>query len=343
MQEKIFIIVGSIIGAIVLASPIILIYIIGTIIGKIKMKRKRKTIRTKYKVREDVPIYRDIPCNKDIFKAYWFARNYHIIKREENLLGAVIMKWLSNGNIIIKKINKEGLFKERKENIIVFEKRPKNNPLEIKLYDYMVKASVDNELESDEFEEWCEKNFNKIFNWFENVLNFENQKFKDEKKIKIIKKGIFFKHKELYIDNSLMKEAEKLAGLKKFLQEFTKIKEREPIEVKLWNDYLIYAQLFGVADEVAKQLKKLYPEVIENTEILKYDYKDIELICDISYDIIKMSEYLFSNKEVDTIMEKTNETIDNINILTSPIRKGYSSKGGGSGSYGSGKGGGGFR
>lgn len=55
--------------------------------------------------------------------------------------------------------------------------------MEIKLYDYMVKASVDNELESDKFEEWCKKNFNKIFNWFENVLNFENQKFKDEKKI----------------------------------------------------------------------------------------------------------------------------------------------------------------
>ena len=46
-----------------------------------------------------------------------------------------------------------------------------------------------------------------------------------------------------------------------------------------------------------------YFQLEENKRsILKYDYKDIELICDISYDIIKMSEYLFSNKEVDTIM-----------------------------------------
>ena len=30
-------------------------------------------------------------------------------------------------------------------------------------------------------------------------------------------------------------------------------------EVKLWKDYLVYAQLFGIADKVAKQFQKLYP------------------------------------------------------------------------------------
>ena len=33
--------------------------------------------------------------------------------------------------------------------------------------------------------------------------------------------------------------------LKKFLNEFSRIKERQVIEVKLWKEYLIFAQIFG--------------------------------------------------------------------------------------------------
>ena len=39
--------------------------------------------------------------------------------------------------------------------------------------------------------------------------------------------------------------------------------EKEAIEVNLWDMYLIYAQIFGIADKVAKQFKKLYPNEIE--------------------------------------------------------------------------------
>ena len=35
--------------------------------------------------------------------------------------------------------------------------------------------------------------------------------------------------------------------------------EREVPEVALWKDYLVFAQLYGIANEVTAQLKKLYP------------------------------------------------------------------------------------
>ena len=73
--------------------------------------------------------------------------------------------------------------------------------------------------------------------------------------------------------------AKELAGLKKFLEEFTLIKEREPIEVNLFEDYLIFAQILGIAKKVATQFKKLYPEIIEN---YNYDFDDIFLIYTIS-------------------------------------------------------------
>ena len=51
--------------------------------------------------------------------------------------------------------------------------------------------------------------------------------------------------------------------LRNFLKDFTKIDERTVMETILWKEYLIYAQLFGIADKVSKQLQKLYPAEME--------------------------------------------------------------------------------
>ena len=83
------------------------------------------------------------------------------------------------------------------------------------------------------------------------------------------KKGLFYTN--VYADDMFISEGKKLYGLKKYLTEFSKIGEKEPIEVKLWDEYLMYAQIFGIAKEVAKQFKKLYPEIIENSNY-GFDY-----------------------------------------------------------------------
>ena len=67
-------------------------------------------------------------------------------------------------------------------------------------------------------------------------------------------------------------EALELAGLKRYLNEYTLIKEREAIEVQLFEEYLIFAQIMGIAKKVAKQFKDIYPEIIEQSNFTSYDY-----------------------------------------------------------------------
>ena len=54
-----------------------------------------------------------------------------------------------------------------------------------------------------------------------------------------------------------------LPRLYNFLRDFTLSGERSAPEVALWRNYLVYATLFGIADRVAEQFKKLYPKVFE--------------------------------------------------------------------------------
>lgn len=280
------------------------------------------------KVRKDVPNFRDIPCNKDIVRAYFIGMQYNLIKKQENLMGAFILSWIKNGNVKIEKITKSGILKDKEQSVIVFIKPPQTYNSEITLYNWMLQASKDARLESREFEKWCYSNSNKIFEWFKTVLEEQRDKLIDEGKIKKEEKGNIFKSLRYVVDSSLMNEAEQLAGLKKFLIEFSRIKEREAIEVHLWNEYLIFAQMFGIADKVAKQFKDLYPEINQYIEQQNYDLDSIMYI-----------NYI-SNVGFTSARRKRQEEIAS---KYSSGGGGFSSGGGGGGSFGGGGGGGGFR
>ena len=63
--------------------------------------------------------------------------------------------------------------------------------------------------------------------------------------------------------------AKEVYGFYKFLKDFTLVNEREVSEVSLWKEYLVYASLYGMADEVRKGMKKLAPDVMKMDEITR--------------------------------------------------------------------------
>ena len=62
-------------------------------------------------------------------------------------------------------------------------------------------------------------------------------------------------------------EVRQMLGLKKYLEDFTLIDEREVQEVALWKDYMVWATLFDSASTVVKQMKKINPEYFKMDDI----------------------------------------------------------------------------
>lgn len=266
--------------------------------------------------------FRDIPCDKNLFKAYFLASVYKLNRKKEDLLGAVLLKWLKDGKIKIVKQTKKKLFKEKEITAIDLGNCTFNTAYEQSLYDMMVVASKDNLLEEDELKKWCSNNYSKFFRWFDTVEKSIRDEYVNSGHITVTETGKVFKTKEYTLDNYLYEEAVKLAGLKKYLKEFSLIKEKEPIEVMLWEEYLIFAQIFGIAKEVAKQFKNLYPELIENNNY-GFDYVNIMWIDSISSHSISSASSARSAAQ-----------------NYSSGGGGFSSGGGGGGSFGGGSGGG---
>lgn len=55
-------------------------------------------------------------------------------------------------------------------------------------------------------------------------------------------------------------EVRQVYGLKKYLQEFTLLNERHVLEVGLWKEYMVFATLYGIAKQVFKDLKTIWPD-----------------------------------------------------------------------------------
>lgn len=73
-------------------------------------------------------------------------------------------------------------------------------------------------------------------------------------------------------------EAEMWNGLKKYMEDFSLIKDREVPELVLWEKYLVFATTFGVAEKVIKQLKVVYPE-LNDPDSLSSSYAYMHIAC----------------------------------------------------------------
>ena len=279
-----------------------------------------------------VEYFRDIPCNKDLFRAYYIGYRYGIVKNKTNLLGAVILKWLKDGLISIEQKETGLIFKKENTVVVLKQTYPQliKDDKERKLFDMLMAASKDGYLENNEFEKWCKRCYQKMLNWFEDVIKVQENKLKKEGILLYEEKralGIF-KKKTLIATSELRKEAEEIAGLKYYLEDYSLIHEREAIEVHMFEEYLIYAQLMGIAKKVAKQFKDLYPEMIEQSSYNSYD--NIIFIHTCSNNGIRQAKSAKSEAEARARSYSSGGG-------------GFSSGGGGGGSFGGGGGGGGFR
>ena len=278
------------------------------------------------KFSKETPYFRDIPCGNDLFRAYYIANDYNLNTKKTDLLGAIILKWIKDSIVSVDQ-RETGTFIKKESTAIILNSSSSNlitDQYEKKLFSMLYEASKDGVLEKKELEKWCRNHYSKILDWFDDII--------DEQKKILISQGLIileevtqfkiFKSKKYTATPELHEEAERIYGLKRYLKEYTLIPDREAIQVQLFEEYLIFAQMLGIAKEVAKEFKDLYPEVIEQSSYSSYD------------NIIFIHTYSSSAATAATIAKSRAESYTSGG-------GGFSSGGGGGGSFGGGGGGGG--
>ena len=193
--------------------------------------------------------YRDIPLEGNLFAAHYaMTKGMRFLSGNlpQNLIGAIFLRWVMDGKVKVIPDPKKAKY----VNLDFTQEHLIDDLLESKLYRMAREAAGANLLlERGEFEKWSTKNYTKMNNWPDLAL--------DHGKTWLKEKGYIRSSGSTTATGT--KELRHVVEFKNFLNDFTLSSQREAVEVKLWKDYLVYAQLFGIADKVAQQFKKLYP------------------------------------------------------------------------------------
>jgi hypothetical protein len=194
--------------------------------------------------------FREAPLKGNLFASSYVLDNgwrFTGPASSKNLIGALFLRWVLDGKVKVQPDPK----KAKRVNLAFSPGVEFDDDVEGALYNMALDASGGNLLlESGEFEKWSEKNYKKFLAW------------PDRAKAR----GRSILHERNLLQNGSTTnddgkvEACRVVEFKNFLNDFTLHQERGAGEVGLWKDYLVFAQLYGIADKVAEQFQKLYPK-----------------------------------------------------------------------------------
>ena len=195
--------------------------------------------------------YREAPMDGNLFASSFVLDNGWRFPSgqtsSKGLIGAFFLRWILDG-----KVKVQPDLKNSKRVNLDFSLEPDiQDDVELALFNMARAAAGSNLLlESGEFEKWSERNFKKVTAW-PTRAKARGQGYMQDK-------HYFSRGTQTNADGA--REACKVVEFKNFLNDFTLSKERGAVEVGLWKDYLVFAQLYGIADKVATQFQKLYPK-----------------------------------------------------------------------------------
>lgn len=202
------------------------------------VKRKRELLGGGMR---NVAWFRDAPLGGDLKKSsnILLAFSGNTMLERQNLIAAYITRLFYRGafEIVPQPGKSKPLMKIRDLEVDDSTDSRSDAGLESRLYSFIKEAAgEDGILQKNELQRWANRHGEALYDWGLDAWN-----------------GVT-------IWTMKPEDARQVFGLRRYLKDFTMIKDRGVVEVKLWNNYLIFASLYGIADQLMKDFRKVCPE-----------------------------------------------------------------------------------
>ncbi|MBP3569670.1 MAG: DUF2207 domain-containing protein [Lachnospiraceae bacterium] len=203
---------------------------------------------------DSVGYFADVPNGGNIEMTHYLARTFDASKEDSLIVSALMLSMMNQRAIEL--YSREDMYGNAQPTMELRLLQEPNGAPERKLF-YILSAAAGNDgvLLEKELDDYA-------FEHYEEIEKFiKSAKSHGEKALKA--RGGFVKNSGNRIkdlSDTGKSELAQVIGMKKYLEESAQMAERDIWEANLWQEYMVYATLFGVAEDVIEQLKFLYPE-----------------------------------------------------------------------------------
>ena len=230
--------------AAIILTPVLLILLLVVLLVKVGKARRKKRM-------EQAGYFRDAPNDGNLNVTYQLGLCSGLCK-EDTLLGAYLMRLISQGCLE----STDNSIDAESVRLRLDHAPQSGNAYEDALYTILeAAAGADGVLDPNELERYCGQNYIPLSHFMESCERSGKQT--------LIRSGCL-KGAVLGNDKDLTKkgqqELDEVYGLKHFLLDFSLIHERGVKEAVIWQDYMVYALMLGIADKLEAQIQELYPD-----------------------------------------------------------------------------------
>ena len=230
--------------AAIILTPVLLILLLVVLLVKVGKARRKKRM-------EQAGYFRDAPNDGNLNVTYQLGLCSGLCK-EDALLGAYLMRLISQGCLE----STDNSIDAESVRLRLDHAPQSGNAYEDALYTILeAAAGADGVLDPNELERYCGQNYVPLSRFMESCERSGKQT--------LIRSGCL-KGAVLGNDKDLTKkgqqELDEVYGLKHFLLDFSLIHERGVKEAVIWQDYMVYALMLGIADKLEAQIQELYPD-----------------------------------------------------------------------------------
>ena len=210
--------------------------------------------------------YRDYPYEGNFLDIYYIPYMMGTANFE-NLLTGFILKWINEDRIIAVEEEVGWVFKKDSTNLKFLNTSQLQHPLENELFLMMLTAAGSNEiLEEKEFTKWARSNYTKIDRWEKAVNEYSKKRLVELGYLEVReKKVLFFTFPDYQLTEAGKKVEENIYKYINYLNDFSLLNEHEAVNVRIWDNIMIWAGFLGLTAVVAKQFEKLYPNYTQET------------------------------------------------------------------------------
>ena len=203
--------------------------------------------RLRQQLQQQLEYYRDLPAdgNLKIANAVMNSLSSSPIADYQGLFGALILRLISKEALNMEV--KATVYGSEPHPVLSIGKQPKEElpMVEQKFLSMLIRAAGnDGVLQPRELQQYLRKNKSEDFFQYLKTLDSDERAVAESPDT-----------------------ARQLLGLRKFLLDFSLIGIRDIKELPLWREYLVYATLFGIADQVSRNFSELHSDYFSANSI----------------------------------------------------------------------------
>ena len=255
---------------------------------------------------DEVGYYTEIP-DYNLFKIGFLSSYFKIAKNRSDLVGALLLKWMYDGIVDVFPKDSKPFIR------LNFDSLFDGEQLEKDLFNILKESSNHNIVDGSRLDRFSSSHYLRVMTWFNmGVSNVINEQVAMGNIKRVNKLGKM--HVEL--QDEILNEGKNLLGLKKYLLNFNQVPRETQLTENTYKYLLIYAELFGIGEQVAKEILRknpdnLYAKKLLDLEGVRHLYKNFFIKAFEPYRQIKkgdmLSDVAASNPDIDQIIQKNQD------------------------------------